>query len=294
MKKSFIAITTTFLLLIACSYDPVMIDPETLGDPYVFCVLSPYIETQHVLVGKTRPEDLPEDVSGAEVILSYGDKNIQFAEYNPGIYHDAGNEVTIIPGETYYLRVRFPDDFVLLDSTTVPGSFELLSPSVNDTVDYYYSPPYDTSKIPILEWSTSIGAVSYLAKVQFNDETIHGNEKWTLSNRILFPHFRLYYWYYSDTTFILIKNARLSITALSNGWCKYPYMDYRFRHMPEAYEKHKNTQDYKYYQRHRLWCRDLKQRAGKTVPGFFKSLIKIETDITVRVHVIQRNPPPNF
>ncbi|MBN2011597.1 hypothetical protein JW960_19860 [candidate division KSB1 bacterium] len=111
-------IISLFFIHITCSLDPVVHQQEQIGQYYAFCTLSPSIEKQEVIVGRAIPESMPEDISDADVMIASTDQIVRFVYIGNGIYQDRNKELSVLPGETYQLHVKFSDGEIITGNTT--------------------------------------------------------------------------------------------------------------------------------------------------------------------------------
>ncbi|MEO0114324.1 MAG: DUF4249 family protein [candidate division WOR-3 bacterium] len=147
----------TLFLLISChSSKP---KEEHQKQLVVFCVLSPNLSTQTVIVDKTYSitETITDTtgISGATVLIL--DKElldtIRFIESDtPGFYHDDTNTRWVKPLASYHLLVAYEGDTVLA-TTTVPDTFRITKPIAGETLH--------TSSLPIFTWTKSEGSKTY-------------------------------------------------------------------------------------------------------------------------------------
>ena len=159
---TFLIFTVSLLLSgLRCTTDPVVIDPQTLGDYYVYSVISPNIDQQGAIVGKTIPENMPYDISGALVQIHGDDGTFALKEYKPGIYIDMDNTLRIIPAVKYFLTVMLPNGRRLSGETTVPGRFNILNHA--DSLDYTIRGTGDSAEyqVPCISWTRSANAYDY-------------------------------------------------------------------------------------------------------------------------------------
>jgi hypothetical protein len=125
----------------------------------VFCVLSPNLLTQTVIVDKTYGiGDTITDttgLSGATVLIWDNTlfDTVRFIESDtPGFYHDNIDTKWVKPLATYHLLVVYDKDTVRA-TTTVPDTFHFLRPVDGETLY--------TNSLPIFLWTKSTGSKSY-------------------------------------------------------------------------------------------------------------------------------------
>lgn len=63
------------VFILACSTDPILVNPDLAGDYFVKCKIWPGCKVG-ALVGKTRPQDISADISGAQVVISNPDHSV--------------------------------------------------------------------------------------------------------------------------------------------------------------------------------------------------------------------------
>ncbi len=164
-----------FVFLIQCSLNPVIVNQEHIGQYYAFCTLDPLQEYQEVIVGRAIPETLPEDISNAVVSISSSNQAVIFSYIGDGVYQDTGKMLSIIPGETYTLSVRFSDGHVITGQTTLPGSFSIIQPVEGDTVLHFLDRQLDTLQLSKAKWTVSAGAKFYTLYLKIaNDRIVTG------------------------------------------------------------------------------------------------------------------------
>ncbi len=147
-----------FLLVVSCSLDPVIIEPETLGDYYISCTLSPEVEFQHVLLGKTVPESDPVDINDAVIYISSHQQNVRFYNIGNGLYQDSKEKLMVTAGQYYELRAELKNGHVIKAQTVLPDTIEFLSPLRGDTVAHYIGSDIDTSMLAKIKWKASENA----------------------------------------------------------------------------------------------------------------------------------------
>lgn len=156
-KHRYLLLFTTLFLLISCrSSTP---KEEHQRQLVIFCVLSPNLSKQTVIVDKTYSitETIIDTtgISGATVLI--WDKElfdtIRFIESDtPGFYHDDTNTRWVKPLASYQFLVAYEGDTVLA-TTTIPDTFRFLRPVAGETLH--------TSSLPIFTWTKSSDSRAY-------------------------------------------------------------------------------------------------------------------------------------
>lgn len=217
--------TSLFALLIChCTTDPIVINPEQLGDYYLRSIISPNLSQQSVVVGRTVPENMPKDVSGAKVVLKSNEKSILLPEIEPGIYRDIYAELEVLPENRYTVLVTLPNGHQMMATTAVPGEFHLITSVSKDTLKYYlrftsHSFPEETKR-PVVLWNRSEHALSYkLTLLDINDSR-YLTQSFTIDTTTTLPPLSHAYLLSPNDTTILSKNFRvlLKITALDSSY----------------------------------------------------------------------------
>jgi len=163
---------TVSLLLFSCSLDSVVVDPDTLGDYFVFCTLAPSFEKQELLLGKTVPENLPVAITDASVIISDDTHSVIFSHTGSGIYRDVNRLLKIQAGNHYRLNITLDNGKIISGETVIPDNFNILVPSVGDTINHFLTSKLDTSSLCHVCWTESIGAKYYTVYLEINDKNI--------------------------------------------------------------------------------------------------------------------------
>lgn len=153
-----------FLLffIASCTTDPILVNPDLSGDYFVRCKIWPGIEKVGAVVGKTRPQDISVDISGAVVAITHNNQSTILSEYQAGFYIDQVKEIKVVSGEKYSILVNLPDGHVLSGDTFVPGDFSIHSTS--DTLLYviqqFNNQIYESHPEPLF-WNISQNAFCY-------------------------------------------------------------------------------------------------------------------------------------
>jgi len=134
-RKGFSFISILFLAA-SCTTDPVLTDPDSFKEYFVFCTLTPKAEYQQVVLCRMLPENLPGRITDADVSIGYGQKAVWLGYDRDFLYRDEEKKLLLVPGETYILNIRLKDGTKLIGSTSIPGSFSITSPCPGDTLDY--------------------------------------------------------------------------------------------------------------------------------------------------------------
>jgi hypothetical protein len=120
--------------------------PQYEPEPNVVAILYPMYSRQTVFVGKsylvgTAPIEENEEglwdwcgISNCRVEISYDTTTVVFHELvdTVGIY--VSEFLPVVPGQTYFLEVVYPDSTKVTGKTTVPGAFTLATPTDGDTI----------------------------------------------------------------------------------------------------------------------------------------------------------------
>ena len=183
----YIFFLSLLILLLSCSLDPVVIDPETLGDYYVFCTLSPGYSHQEILVGKSVPEDLPVAITDAEVTIRSDSQSVMFTHIKNGLYRDENNDLKLNPGSTYTLDIKLQNGEQITGETTLPGTFDILYPHDGDTVQHFLSRTLDTLLLAHVGWLQSERAKFYSVYLKIEDDLIAGNLVSTFRSDVIIP-----------------------------------------------------------------------------------------------------------
>ena len=172
-----------FSTFCGCTLEPVFIDPDSLGDYYIYARLSNTYDEQSVYIEKTIPENQSRYVPDAKVSIRYDSTTIKFIYFQDGYYRENGPEkLAVIPGKKYELYAQFSDGHSLTATTVVPDFPEILYPAQGDTViqDFTKRDVQDSTLAPI-RWKQSRNALMYkitlLPKDGFVwslDENYHG------------------------------------------------------------------------------------------------------------------------
>jgi len=166
-KRINILVSLSALAIWGCSTDPILVDPDSLGEYYLNCKISPGISQQTVWIGKTVPEFMPQDIEGAKVIIQSDDQSVVLAPGKAGEYIDVSSNLIVAPGKRYQISALLPDGAFLTAHTVVPVQCKLLSST--DTLQYIvdipntpYTLPDRLARIaPLIRWTRSEHGFSY-------------------------------------------------------------------------------------------------------------------------------------
>jgi len=131
--RSLSIFVTVFL---ACADSPVV--ETNLNQIIVWSVLSPRYERQTVrldqglniiYVDGLSEDEFSNPIRDATVLVKNGENEVLLPETAPGVYQDIDKPLDIEPGRTYHLEVTDGSGRVARAHTTVPGVFEIESPS---------------------------------------------------------------------------------------------------------------------------------------------------------------------
>jgi len=175
-------------LLSGCSLEPVVVEPETIGDYFVFCTLSSTYESQQLILGKSLPEVMPEKISDAQVYVRSQSQTVQLEHVKNGFYRDQEKSLKIEPGETFYLDVFKDDKKIISGETTLPGVFEIYEPAQGDTINYLVTRGgVDTTSLIKVKWTPSENAKFYTVSIVCDSSIVQGSGHNTSKNNIFFP-----------------------------------------------------------------------------------------------------------
>ncbi len=139
-------------IFLSCSLNPVVNDPDSVGDYCVFCTLSPVSEYQEVYVSKTVPENLPINIDNASVIISSNGEDIPFRNVCGGLYRDDFTKLKVNPGQAYKLTIKLDSGKIITAETVIPDSFSIISPQSEDTLNHFIMWNIDTLQLPKIKW----------------------------------------------------------------------------------------------------------------------------------------------
>ncbi len=184
-------IIITSLLYLSCSLDPVVIDPDTLSEYYLFCCIDPSYTEQIVLAGKAIPESMPEAVTNAKITLSCRDQTILLSHTHDGVYKNSINKFTVNPNDTCRLEMFIDSQMVASGAVQMPGPFEIIYPQPDDTItiEYPHSWPIDTTGRPKFKWQPSARALYYNIDLKLPHELYQGSFYSTFFTSTYVPEF---------------------------------------------------------------------------------------------------------
>jgi hypothetical protein len=223
-KKIFYLCLLVFVIFFSfrCSTDPIVIDPQNVGDYYVRSVISPNIAQQGVIIGKTVPENMPTDIHDAHVKFYSDDGTFDLQEFKPGQYLDIYYKMKICPGTKYLLSVTLPNGRQLLSGTTVPGSFNIMPHA--DTLEYEIQGKgfFAEYQAPSISWKQSKKALSYKLSIYKLNRTFIGRVE-TFDTTITLPYIYPIQTMQYDATLPSIKiEALLEIMAQDSSYLPFP------------------------------------------------------------------------
>lgn len=152
---------------VSCSTEPIILEPESVGDYYAYCTLLTTGSTHQILLGKSVPENKPIDIGNAQVTIFADSERTNFSYMGNGIYQNIKNKLEVKPGRNYHLNIQLPDGKSITGETTVPNEFNILFPAEEDTVEYDVNNQADTLTMPKVSWKASTGALSYQLAFEF-------------------------------------------------------------------------------------------------------------------------------
>jgi len=182
-----IIILFILIMTLSCSLDPVIIDPESLGDYFVFCTLCPGFNHQSLLLVKTKPEKLPTEITDAVVTINSDIQSVQFTHIKKGVYQDVVQKLIVKSGMKYNLNIELTDGRIITGQTILPGHYKITSPSAGDTIQHFLSQKLDTLLLPHVKWTKSVGAKYYTVLLDLNDSLMTNKAVSTFRNDIIFP-----------------------------------------------------------------------------------------------------------
>ena len=180
-------VIVSFLISSSCSLEPVVIEPETLGEYFVFCTLTPTLEEQELLLGKTVPENLPVPIANARVIISDDTHSVKLSHVGSGVYRDVDRLLKIRAGIKYSLNIALSHGKTILGETIIPGDFEIIFPSKGDTINHFLTSKLDTSLLCHVRWTQSKAAKFYTLYLEINDKNITSTFINTFRNTAIIP-----------------------------------------------------------------------------------------------------------
>jgi hypothetical protein len=233
-KKNLLFLLFLLLSLAACSLDPIVIEPDTIGDYYLFCTLAPTFKKHQLILGKSLPEVMPEMIEDARVILKSNDQLISMTHTGNGRYFDTSGELVVEPGEKYSLNVLRDGEQIIYGETLVPGPFSITSPCERDTIQLDLSRiPADTSSLPLVLWTPSARAKYYTVTVKMNSDDVWGSFHSTYRNQMYFPDIIPHFSYRETVKKEILVPATLYVFARDSSFVFLPYnlrnnSDYHF------------------------------------------------------------------
>jgi len=147
MYRKDLSFICMLFLAASCTTDPVLTDPDSFREYFVFSTLTPKAEHQQVVLCRMLPENLPGRVTDAEVHIRCGQKIVRLEYDRDFLYRDKEKNLLLVPGETYFLNIRLKNGTELTGSTMIPGSFSITSPCPGDTLEYHLFPESDRRMI---------------------------------------------------------------------------------------------------------------------------------------------------
>ena len=197
--------------LFSCTLDPILSDPESVGEVYAFCVLVSG-QPAEVILCRSIPESPPIHIPDARVTLM-SRISVQDLEYQGnGFYKDPQNHLKLVPGEQYILNIILKDGTRISGQTTIPGAFEILQPTDHDTLVYPLATETDTSRFPRIAWQPSQHAYHYTVRTNSPDHILEPMFT-TFRNRTFAPTLNIFS---SNTPQKQIIQAKLTITAVDS------------------------------------------------------------------------------
>ena len=179
------------ILFLSCTLDPVIMQDD-LGDYFAFCTLSPFVNGQQVLVGRSQPESLPDYGEPAEIVLTGAGHRSTFVPADEqGVYREQPPFVPILGDSVYTLTVKFAGGHHITATTRVPGDFSILVPQPGDTLLAQYGPRQDPLShflFSTVEWIPSSGTYFYEASVGLGQPCDGGGLVRTNYTKIYLPH----------------------------------------------------------------------------------------------------------
>lgn len=222
-----------FILLIGifrlhCSLDPIVTHPERMGDYYVFCKIHPQNSSQNVLVGKSVPESLPQDIDDATVTMQVNGESFKLSSIGKGYYRDVEEKIPFLPGHQYHLAVTLPNGENVSGSARVPGAFQITHPAEGDTIPCVLTTTPDTLTIPRVSWTLSEFARYYSVDLLVPLERVSARSPRTFRNEVFFPELIAHFSRDSVANEPVLVEALLIVTAHDSTWSEMPFYQREF------------------------------------------------------------------
>ena len=218
----FVAVTCFF----SCTTDPVLIDADSLSEYYVRSKISPNVNSIGVIVGKTFPENMPDDIGGARVTVTGAQSYVLLKEWKPGRYIDAAKDLSILPGHNYNLSITLPEGNVINGRTTVPGDFGLVDAIHSDTLEYTFYKINDhylvNSLASEISWNKSLHALSYRVFLEPLSGNFPAGSKTTIDTNTVVKLYRLHHNIFMDSfSDQIVSKYLINITAFDSSYIPY-------------------------------------------------------------------------
>lgn len=236
------------LTLSGCSLEPKVIEPETLGNYYVFCTLAPTFDEHKLEIAKSLPEIMPEPVTDAEVYIRNSTKTVRLTHTQGSKYRDVNRELQIQPGETYYLDIFRNGHKIINGQTTLPGPFNILTPENGDTVNYTLQQgTIDTLSFPRVKWSESQRAKYYSVNLKIDNDLVGGNIHNTFRKSIFFPEILPRFSNQDSVKKTILVPAQLYVFALDSSFVFIGFNSRRFMDSFADWTREESEEVSKYY-----------------------------------------------
>lgn len=154
-----------FLLVLGCEEGVEKYKPE----PNVYCVIQTGRDTVSLMAGMTLGyfDSIPDSnrwngSAGVAAGVTHRDSVTAFSELSGPVGFYRAAPVSVVPGDSYQLLVKYPAGAVVRGFTTVPDTFSLYGLGIDSV--FYESSPGETVWVRRIgfKWSESRGAAAYL------------------------------------------------------------------------------------------------------------------------------------
>jgi hypothetical protein len=211
------------ILLLHCSLDPIVTQPERMGDYYVFCKIQTQNSSQTVLVGKSVPESLPQDIDDATVTMQVQGESFELSSIGKGYYRDLREKIPVLPGKMYNLNVTLPNGENVSGSARVPGAFQITHPAEGDTIPCVLTTTPDTLTMPRVSWTPSEFARYYSVSLVVPHNRISAATPHTFRNEVYFPELIASFNQDSVAVEPILLETKLWVTAYDSSRIEVPF-----------------------------------------------------------------------
>jgi hypothetical protein len=199
-----------------------------MGDYYVFCKIQTQNSSQTVLVGKSVPESLPQDIDDATVTMQVDTEAFELSSIGKGYYRDLEEKIPFLPGHQYHLAVTLPNGEKVSGSARVPGAFQITYPAEGDTIPCVLTMNPDTLTMPRVSWTSSEFARYYSVSLFVFHNYLGTMRLHTFRNEIFFPEIFANFNHDSVAAEPILVEAKLRVTAHDSSWIWYGFNQRRF------------------------------------------------------------------